>query len=149
MVSALIPDSGCKCSHQNWKSFSENFGPSFGFQIGKLVLRKRWYLLHPDSVFDDFGLVGITTTSPTLLCIEKLFSTHRERTQRWKVWPIYKRHTGKTSKLENAIKDAYKFCFRWTWACCKAGNKLKNLSQRNTKKKQELWSAKHAKDWAP
>ena len=115
-------------------------GSTENFRYEKLetqVLRKRWYILHPDSVFDDLGLVGITTTSPTTLCIETSLSTSIKITKRRMVWPIYKRHPGKTSKLENAIEDAYKFRFQWTWACCKARNKLKNLTQRNTKKQQE------------
>jgi hypothetical protein len=57
--------------------------------------------------------------------------------------------TGKTSKHENAIEDAYEFRFGWTWACWKASNELKNPTQRNTKKQQEYRDAKYAKDWVP
>jgi hypothetical protein len=38
----------------------------------KTSIRKLQQLLHPDSVFDDLGLIEITTTSSTKPCIETL-----------------------------------------------------------------------------
>ena len=41
----------------------------------KIASRKLQYVLNPDSDFDVLGLVEITTTSPTTICIETSLSS--------------------------------------------------------------------------
>jgi hypothetical protein len=112
---------------------------STGIQpIWQIETRKTRYLLHPESDFYELGLVLKLTTSSRTSCRETPRISKRENIKSGEVWNLAKWVTDKTFELENAIGDACELRFRWAWTCCKASNKLKNLSWRTTKKYQEI-----------